>query len=243
MFDRAAPFLAALSELASREELDSLSGNIYPRGPRETRYELNALVFDGSEAVMTRRLPPMENEVSRSYTEIGYLDYCLQVDQLLERLAAGAGGWQGVAHPWFDAFLPASRFQDFLEEVLPTLNPTLDVGPAALGPLAQIHVFPLLTRYLRKPLLRVPNEPLVYLLDLLTSGYQVGSTTKYQEEMLARNRRLFALARSLGGTRYNITAVPMTTATWCDELGGAFAAFAAQKCVHDPANILGSLSE
>ena len=241
-FDRKGPFLTALRELAYREELDSLSGNIYPLGPREARYEVNALIFDGSQADLARLVPCLEQQISRSDDELGYLDHCLQVDRLLESFAAGEGGWHGFAHPWFDAFLPDSRFEAFLDEVLPTLDPTRDVGPAPLGALAQIHVFPLLTRYLEKPLLRVPDEPLVYLFDLLTSSYEHGSTAQFRDRMLERNRELFARARALGGTRYNIAAVPMTSATWSEELGSAFTAFAEQKLRHDPSNILGSLS-
>ena len=242
-FNRKRPFLAALRELAQREQLDSLSGNIYPSGQGEARYELNALLFDASEVDIARLVPQFSQELSRSSEELAYLDHCLQVDHLLEALAATGGGWEGFAHPWFDAFLPSSRCEEFLDAVLPTLDTTVDVGPAHLGALAQIHIFPLLTRYMKKPLLRVPDEPLVYLFDLLTSGHQVGSTPQYRARMLERNRELFACARRLGATRYGIAAVPMTSVTWSEELADAFPAFAEQKRLHDPSSILGSLAE
>ena len=228
--------------LAHRSELGSLSGNIYPLSPREGRYELNALLFDASEAQAEARLPALPGEVSRTRDQPSYLDHCLQVDRLLESLAS-SGGWNGLAHPWFDAFLPDSRFEGFLSEVLPTLDPALDVGPANLGALAQIHVFLLLTRHMQKPLLRVPDEPLVYLFDILTSAYGPGSSAEYRSRMLSRNQALFARARALGGTRYNIAALPMTSAMWAEELGGAFQPFALQKRHHDPRNILGWLTE
>ncbi len=237
IFDRVGPFLGAMRALVSRAELDSISANIYPLLGSETRFELNALSFDapGPHVAVPAALP---GELARRQSELTYLDHCLQVDRLLESPNAG---WDGFAHPWFDAFLPDSRFGDFLQQVLPGLDPHLDVGPAQLGPLAQIHVFPLLTRHLHRPLLRVPREPLVYLFDILTSSYQPGASPLYRQQMLARNQTLFKRAQALGGTRYNIAAVPLTQPLWQSELGDTFPAFARQKGLHDPQRILGSI--
>jgi FAD/FMN-containing dehydrogenase len=236
-FDRLGPFLGAMSALVTQGELDSISANIYPLPGHEVRFELNALSFD-TPGPLAESAPALAGEVERAQRELGYLDHCLMVDHLLESPNAG---WEGFAHPWFDAFLPGSRFGDFLEQVVPGLDPCRDVGPAPLGALAQIHVFPLLTRHLRRPLLRVPREPLVYLFDILTSGYEPGTSSAYRAQMLERNRALFECARAHGGTRYNIAALPLTQAGWQSELGEAFPAFAKQKQQHDPGAILGSV--
>ena len=100
------------------------------------------------------------------------------------------------------------------------------------------HLFPLQTRNLRRPLLRVPDEPLVFLFDILTSANAPGLDPAYNEMMIQRNRRLFDLARSMGGTKYNIAAIPFSRTDWMQQFGPAYSPFAFQKAIHDPARIL-----
>ncbi len=241
-FDTASGLLKAMRELVRSAELDSLSANIFPLGSSGARYELNALRYSGSEhpAALDEMLASVSGErAPRGYAELSYLDHCLQVDRLLERLEV-TRGWEGLAHPWFDAFLPDSSFERFLGAVIPQLDPQSDVGPPALGALGQIHVFPLLTRHLTRPLLRVPDEPLVYLFDILTSAHEHAVDSAYRRRMIERNCALFERAQAVGGTRYNIAALPMNDETWARELGPALRAYAAQKSLHDPAGILGA---
>jgi cytokinin dehydrogenase len=143
-----------------------------------------------------------------------------------------------VARPWFDVFLPDGHVDDYVERVLAELNPAEDVGPPALGALGQIHLFPLWTRHLRRPLLRVPSGELVFLFDILTAAHGPGSDAVYAARMIERNQRLFDDARRLGGTRYAIAAIPISEAAWSHELGPAHAAFAKQKRRHDPHGIM-----
>ena len=82
------------------------------------------------------------------------------MDRLIEQLSK-AGRWDGRARPWLDLFLPNRGLDAYLDDVLPTLKDH-DVGPPELGGLGQIHLFPLFRRHLGCPMLRVPDDDLVF---------------------------------------------------------------------------------
>lgn len=237
-YSSAAPFLRDLRELAGRRSLDSVSGTIFA-GPREAvRYELNALSF------FTPPAAPRVAELSRGLQPAAcrtqdreYLEHYLQVDRLIES-PPPAASWSGRVHPWFDVFLPDAQLDRFLHEVIRELTPE-DVGPASFGALGQMHLFPLWSRHLRRPLLRVPGGELVFLFDILTSAHTSDPEPGYVERMLARNRRLYERARELGGTRYGIAAIPFSEADLRREQGASYANFSEQKRRCDPHGVIG----
>lgn len=230
-----------------RARFDGLSGTIFLGPGSRPRYQLNAFSFftppdapdtaallAGVDATLVAAFAAAEVE------ECDYLDFYLQVDKALDRARAD-GLWDGLAHPWLDLFLPDTAATGYLSSVVAALDPREDVGPPALGPLGQLHIFPLCTRHLTRPLLRVPEGELVFLFDILTSAHAVtpaGGRPSYAARMLARNRALYERARDLGGTRYGIGAIPFAPEDWRRQLGPAYAPLARQKQRYDPAALL-----
>jgi FAD/FMN-containing dehydrogenase len=239
-FSALSPFLCAMRELATRRSVDGLSGTIYLAANGPPRYELNALTFlfkSGASKTSTP-IEDARSDATLTVTEHDYVDYYLQVDRLIDSLRS-TGGWEGVMHPWFDVFLPDCHVERYVADVLSGLDPVHDVGPASLGALGQIHLFPVWSRTLGRPLLRVPEGDLIFLFDILTAAHSKGADPAYGRRMLDRNRRLFELARSLGGTRYSISAIPFSPTDWVEQLGAAHAELALQKRTHDPDGIMG----
>lgn len=228
-------WLHDLRELIARGESDGVWGSLRIDPSRASWfYEINAASYytppTSPSSDLFRGLSFDPTAVS--VVESTYYEYQTMVDRGIDYLRS-IGLWDGVAHPWFDVFLGDSRIEEYLAQVLPTLNPVVDVGFAGF-----VLLFPLQTRNLRRPLLRVPDEPLVFLFDILTSANAPGLDPAYNEMMIQRNRRLFDLARSMGGTKYNIAAIPFSRTDWMQQFGPAYSPFAFQKAIHDPARIL-----
>ena len=204
------PFMRDLRALAVRGTLDGLSGTISLDIDREPCFDINAVKFfaEPDQPDTASLLRDLDPEGTMKVIDRDTVDHHLLVDRLIEELQ-DAGQWEGVARPWFDVFLPDRHVDGYVERVLADLNPAEDVGPKALGALGQIHLFPLWTRHLRRPLLRVPDGELVFLFDILTSAYAPGPNAVYAARMIERNQRLFDDARRLGGTRYRDRRHPL----------------------------------
>jgi len=238
-FEDMSSFLRALRELARAQRADGLSGTIHltPQGPR---YELNAfeLLHSGEEAPcewMREIVGAKSVEISRQ----DHATFYLAVDALLADLRA-RGLWDGRARPWLDLFLPDAALDGYLERTLATLDPAVDVGPPELASLGQIHLFPLWRRNFGRPLLRLPDDELVFLFDILTCSHEPRPGATYTRRLLDRNFALYEEARAVGGTRYGIAALPFSRADWIRELGPIYGRLARQKTIHDPDHLLGA---
>jgi FAD/FMN-containing dehydrogenase len=238
-FDHLAPFLRALRALARGQQPDGLSGTIHLT-PTGFRYEVNAF-----EMLATKDPAPcgwLREHARGATVETTLHDHAsfyLAVDALLADLRA-RGIWEGRARPWLDLFLPDTAFDSYMERTLASLDPAVDVGPPELGSLGQIHVFPLCRRNFQRPLLRMPQDDLVFLFDILSCAHTPGPDTIYARRLLDRNFALYEEARAVGGTRYGIAALPFCRADWIRELGPMYDALARQKNIHDPDHLLGS---
>jgi cytokinin dehydrogenase len=139
-------------------------------------------------------------------------------------------------------FLPDRAVETMLDEVLPELDTSADgdLGPPEIGVLGQIQLVPLLRRHLGRPLLRVPDDDLVFLFEMRTCATSNRSSAAYRARLLDRNRRLYERARTVGGTRYATAAIPFSRADWIRHLGPAYGALAEQKRAHDPDHLLGA---
>lgn len=241
-FRERAAFVAALRELAIGRGPDGLAGDIGVASDG-LRYELTALEHvhaagrHGRPAGVAITAPGAEAAGAR---EESFLDSHLALDDQVARLAA-AGRWDGRARPWLSLFVPARSIEALLDAVLSGLDarPDGDLGPPELGALGRIHLVPLLRRHLGRPLLRVPDEDLVFLFEMRTCAATEGISPPYRARLLDRNRRLYEVARSLGGTRYAPAAIPFSRADWIRHLGASYAALAQQKRAHDPDHLLG----
>ncbi|MDQ3944863.1 MAG: FAD-binding protein [Actinomycetota bacterium] len=129
-------------------------------------------------------------------------------------------------HPWLDLFVPGSVIDTFLPEVL--ASPAVE----GVGPL-RVLLYPLRTSRFRRPLLRLPAEEIVFLTDVLCTAPPGGAAT-----MVEANRFLFERNRSLGGTLYPISAVPLDRADWEGHFGPEWRRLVEAKRRYDPGGIL-----
>lgn len=230
------PFIRDLRELATREELDGVSGTIYPAASGGPRYELNAFAFSPGSGTQSMDYLLRGTTASRARdTQEDYLDFYLGVDRLVDSLQT-TGRWDELAHPWFDVFLPESALECWLKDVVPSLGEE-DVGPDELGALGQVHVFPLRRSRMKLPLLRVPEGEWTYLFDILSAAHRPQAAS-YTARMLERNRALYERARALGGLLYPIAAVPLAPSDWKRHFGDFFATFERCKQQYDPGRLL-----
>src|SRR5207253_10244869 len=121
--------------------------------------------------------------------ELGYFDYAT-------RLAAmeNAGTWQ-AAHPWIDLFLPASSAQDLIAATLRELCAEEVEG-------GYVMTYPLLRDRCRSIFPGLPQEPQLFLFDLLPSFPQ--ARMHLLPAFMANCDRLLSAARAAGATVYPI---------------------------------------
>lgn len=179
---------------------------------------------------LLRRLniPPEAVQVS----DVPYLEYVLRVDAVID-LFRSIGLFDDVLHPWLDLWLPDNAVEGFLGETLAGLAPD-DVGSTGF-----LLLFPQLRKRLTRPFFRVPERgEWVFLFDILTAAETPGPNPAFLERMLARNRRLYERARSLGGTFYPIGAIPLDRSDWRRQYGKLFDELKERKRRFDPGGIL-----
>jgi FAD/FMN-containing dehydrogenase len=198
-----------------------------------SRYVLEAVAYGppaGPEPDDTTLLAGLRYDTSGVVTRetLGYFDF-------LDRLAPGvaaleqAGLWSW-AHPWLNLLLPGDR--------APALARTLLDGLAGqdLGPGGVVLLYPLVRRRLRTPLLRVPDDPVPYLLAVLWTLDPADSAAIAARR--AANHAAYETVRAAGGTQYPVGSIPMTQADWRAQYGRDASWFAAAKRRYDPQGLL-----
>ncbi len=161
-----------------------------------------------------------------SVDEYTFFDWQNRLEPVVEFLKQ-AGLWT-LPHPWIDLFLPASQVTSLVSDVLQTLT-TADTGN---GP---ILLYPFQRAHLTRPLIRVPDEPTVYLFSILRTA---PTDPAVVDAMVAANRAIFEQARSVGATWYPIGAVGLARTDWIAHFGPAWGAFASAKAKYDPKRLL-----
>nr|BFF04550.1 hypothetical protein GCM10020241_62250 [Streptoalloteichus tenebrarius] len=160
--------------------------------------------------------------------DVAYLDF-------LDRMAPGeeylrsTGEWFHP-HPWWNAFLPDSTVDDVVEEVLSGLS-VEDLGPSGV-----ILLYPTSRRRMSTPLVRMPDEPVVFLFAILRTAPLDDPTALVA--MLRSNRALYERVRAAGGTRYPVASVPFDRDDWARHFGAAWPGFVAAKDRYDPHRVL-----
>jgi FAD/FMN-containing dehydrogenase len=159
---------------------------------------------------------------------LGYFDF-------LDRLAAGvaaleqAGLWSW-AHPWLNLLLPGDRTAELAGALLDELAGQ-DIGPGGV-----VLLYPLVRRRLGTPLLRMPDDPVPYLLAVLWTLDPADTAAVAARE--AANHVMYETVRAAGGTQYPVGSIPMTPADWRAQYGRAWDGFAAAKRRYDPRGLL-----
>ena len=163
-----------------------------------------------------------------SHADHSYRDFAHRLDPLVSSLKA-AGAWS-VPHPWFDVFVPGNAVVDYLSSVMADLT----VAGTGNGP---VVFYPMPRARFTRPLLRLPNDPVVFLFDILR--FAVPPTAEVVTAMLAANRSLYDRVVALGGKRYPIGAIPDFTRTdWKRHYHGEWGRVVRDKHRFDPRDVL-----
>jgi cytokinin dehydrogenase len=135
--------------------------------------------------------------------EASFFDYAGRVSIQFADLRAV--GLQPSPNPWIDLFLPGSHVDRFVSDVLQEMT------PADLGRSWPILLYPFKRGRLTRPMLRVPDEDVFFLFDILRAATP-GATDV--ATMIQKNENLFARHMELGGRFYPIGAVQLDRQDW-----------------------------
>lgn len=250
-YDDVRPLTAALRRLVAdgrsngtvETKADHVSAQAYPAESGGWRYEIEAVGYDydddGRPAGLAAGLtgpdgstgspgPDVPAGLSPSSVEdIGYLDFADQMRPGVAELEA-LGEWDRP-HPWLCLFLPDSRTDALVEQAMAQLTPD------AIGVSGVVLLNPHRRDQMRAPLLRLPDEPVMFLFSLLRTASPGAQSA---EKMVESNRALYELVDPAGGTRYPVDAVPFTAADWVSHYGTALDGMRAAKHRYDPAGRL-----
>ena len=133
-----------------------------------------------------------------------------------------------LPNPWANLFLPDHETDRYVADVLATLTPA-EVGG---GP---ILLYPFPRKRLTRPMVRVPDTDLVFLLSILRALPADDATVR---ALLAANRALYDKAVAVGGTQYPIGSIPVDRTDWRTHYGPRYAQALADKATYDPRAIL-----
>jgi cytokinin dehydrogenase len=230
-----AAFFRDMTELLRRDEVNDVFTIWTPDANGQLVYQLNiAKFFDPAsppnDAQLLRGLS--QPVTAAAVTDDSYLNYVLRTDVIIDFLQS-IGLFDGVLHPWFDAWLPKEAVERYVGDVIPSLTAE-DVGPTGF-----VLLFPQKRSKLTRRFFEVPNHTeWVFLFDILTAAAAPGPDPAFQARMLARNRTLFDKARKVGGTRYPIGSIDFDRRDWKLQYGEDWQDFKRLKERFDPDNIL-----
>jgi cytokinin dehydrogenase len=228
-------FFEDMRTLLEREEFDGVFMLGAPDGAGGWVRQINAIKYhdggtppNGDFLLRGLNQPPSAATIQ----DQTYLEQVLAVDVIIDFFKS-IGLWDGVLHPWYDAWLPDEEVEDYVGNTLNELTPE-DVGPTGF-----LLLFPEKASAFTRPLFRIPKHTrYVYLFDILTAAPAPGPNPAFEAQMLARNRALYDEAVLLGGTRYPIGSIEFDHDDWRQHYGSAWFDFRRAKRRYDPGNIL-----
>ncbi|MEM8534586.1 MAG: FAD-binding protein [Chloroflexota bacterium] len=227
-YDDISTFTADQRRVVADGRFNYVEGQLVPDGQGGWRYFLEAASF---------YTPPNEPDNASLLEDLSYVVGDEAIDDrtyfdFLNRLAPtvefliSIGAWF-LPHPWFDVFIPSSQVDQYVGDI--ATNLTLeDTGQ---GP---VLLYPVETKRFTVPFFRVPDEPVVFLFDILRTA----PSLEVAEQMVVDNRTLFERNRDLGGFRYAIGAIPFSRRDWRQHFGRVWRAFRGNKRKFDPDNVL-----
>ncbi|HZB44167.1 MAG TPA: FAD-binding protein [Pyrinomonadaceae bacterium] len=219
--------LADLRFLIDEERFDHIRGMSVPT-PAGFAFFLEATSFYTSAAELPANPTAGLDFIpgSQQTEDLTYFEYTDLVVKLIDSLnEAGLGGFP---HPWLDLFVPGSEIDGFAARTIAALDPSLFL-PGSL-----ILFYPFVKSRLGRPMLRVPDEEVFFLFDILRT-----IPHEAVEAVIAENRRLYEENFDLGGKFYTISAVPMGHLDWVQHFQPFWGRLVSEKSRRDPDNVLG----
>jgi hypothetical protein len=178
-------------------------------------YCIEAVKFLDKAAELSTTAPRLQNWLpgGNFAFDLPYLAYIDRLGSTQEKLTQ-LGLWQ-LPHPILDLLLPGSQAQQFIGNVLESLDPAEVAGP--------VLVYPYQRNALRTPLFRAPAEARVVLFGLMRTS--IPPLPAHVQAQITSNRHMYEQAAALGGYRYPIDSVPMTAADWRQHFGEQWQSF------------------
>jgi FAD/FMN-containing dehydrogenase len=209
-------------KLLAEGRFDHLQGEILP-GEHGWQYQLDAAHY-GRPRGDARLLAGLSDDRRRA--EIEDVDHQDFADRMApaEAYLRRTGEWQRP-HPWWNVLLPNSTADTFLRDLVAHLT----IGE--LGASGLVLIYPVHTKPLATPLFRTPEDPVAFLVGML-------STTDGDQREITTNREWYDHARELGGVAYQVGAIPFTEQDWQNHFGDQWDTFETAKSHHDPMRIL-----
>lgn len=163
------------------------------------------------------------NPVSTQVSELPYFAWLNRIYDLVQQIKA-----LNLPGPWINVFVPDEAADAYAQHVVDT-TPAADAGGVVL-------LYPVSNDLINRPLVRLPNSPVVFLLALLRA-VSPPSDAEVQR-LLGVNRELYDQARAVGGTHYPVGAIPLTPADWRAHYGPRHAEVLLSKTRFDPKHVL-----
>jgi FAD/FMN-containing dehydrogenase len=219
-----ARFLRDQRAAVADERFHHLAGNAFLQ-PTGWTYTLDAASFYTPPAAPDDAVLLAGLAGTPKIVEMAYLDWTNRNNAgVAAQKQSGVWYWK---HPWFDAFLPDSEADDYINDALDSLT-TADTGG---GP---VIMFPFKASRVTRPFIARPDEDIAYVFGV----YRVTPDAQVAADMVAHNRTLFEQARDVGGKKYPVDAIPSTPADWPEHFGDQWPAFVARKRRYDPRHVL-----
>jgi cytokinin dehydrogenase len=226
------PSLAADQRRVLTEgRFDQLQGAILPDGSGGWRYQLDGAVSYGSGPAPDDKAVLSGLSDERGAAVIADLTY--REDALafgkFENLLRSKGQWSNP-QPWLLTFLRGSNAERVAGDILAGL-----MGDA-VGPFGRITFYPLLTRTFHTPLVRLPEEDIVFVFNLIR--IPASNDAAAAERMVVENRTLYDRIREAGGVQYPVGAFAMSPDDWTAHFGSRWPHLREAKRRHDPEHLL-----
>ncbi|MEH2556984.1 cytokinin dehydrogenase [Bradyrhizobium algeriense] len=232
LFYRDFPSLAAdQRRVLSEGRFDQLQGAVLPDGSGGWRYQLDGAVAyrSGSASDDGAVLSGLSDERGAAViADLTYHEDALAFGKF-EDLLRSKGQWSNP-QPWLLTFLRGSNAERVAGDILASLKGD------AVGPFGRITFYPLLTRAFHTPLVRLPEEDIVFVFNLIR--IPPSNDAAAAERMVVENRTLFDRIREAGGVQYPVSAFAMSPFDWEIHFGSGWPKLREAKQRHDPGHLL-----
>lgn len=176
----------------------------------------------------SRVLAGLADERSLARTaDLSFIEHASAFDGL-GRILRSTGEW-AAPQPWLMTFVPGSSAEQVARTVI------ADLDPQDLGEHGQVTFYPLTTEAIGTPLVRIPDEQVMFVLNLVR--FATGGATELPR-LHRQNRAAYDWVRAAGGKIYPVSALGLSRDEWKQHYGPAWPRALAAKQSFDPANCL-----